>query len=153
MGDQGPSDTANPRASGAEDPIADQFYAGAIRRILKGLIGFGLVLTVPVWWLCGAACASGFAAGAAVSWLNFQSLASGVEGLAGRITEAQSQERGRVVVGRFLLRYLLVGIVAYAIFKSSSQAFPGFLYGLCLPVAAMLSEAAYEAYGALRRGY
>ncbi len=95
----------------------------------------------------------GFAAGAAASWLNFHSLARGVEGLADRIVNAQSRERGAVVVARFLLRYLLVGIAAYAIFKGSYYAFRGFLAGLCLPVAAILSEAVYEAYAAFRRGY
>ena len=68
------------------------------------------------------------------------------------IANAQSHERGGSVVLRFLLRYVLVGIVAYAIFKSSSQAFWGFLFALGLPVAAILGEAAYEAYGALRYG-
>jgi hypothetical protein len=51
------------------------------------------------------------------------------------------------------MRYALVGIVAYAIFKGSSQAFGGLLFGLCLPVAGMLGEAVYEAHGAFRRGY
>jgi hypothetical protein len=34
-----------------------------------------------------------------------------------------------------------VGLVAYAIFISSSQAFRGFLWGLCVPVAALMAEA------------
>jgi hypothetical protein len=99
------------------------------------------------------ATALGFAAGAAASWLNFHSLARGVEGLGDRIVNAQSRERGSIVLARFLLRYLLVGIVAYAIFKGSYYAFRGFLAGICLPVAAVLSEAAYETYAAFRRGY
>jgi len=132
---------------------AEVFYAGAIRRILQMLLLLTLVLTVPVAWRWGMAPAAGFLAGAGVSWLNFHALARGVEGLAERIVQAHSRERGRLVILRFLLRYLLVGAVAYAIFKSSSQAFRGFLFGVCLPVLAMLSEAAYEAYAALRRGY
>ena len=132
---------------------AEQFYSGAIRRILRILSVLAVALIAPVWMAYGMAPALGFAAGAAASWLNFHSLARGVEGLADRIVNAQSHERGAVVVARFLLRYLLVGIAAYAIFKGSYNAFRGFLVGLCLPVAAILTEAAYEAYAALRRGY
>jgi hypothetical protein len=43
-----------------------------------------------------------------------------------------------------------VAAVAYAIFKSSSQAFRGFLWGLCVPVAALMAEAVWEVYEAFR---
>lgn len=143
----------DPPQSSAVSHAAEQFYSGAIRRILRILAVLAIAFIVPVWLTFGVASALGFAAGAAASWLNFHSLARGVEGLADRIVNAQSQEHGSIVVARFLLRYLLVGIVAYAIFKGSYYAFRGFLAGLCLPVAAILSEAAYEAYAAFRRGY
>ena len=55
------------------------------------------------------------------------------------------------MVARFLVRYGLVGIAAYVILKSSELAFLGFLWGLCLPVAAMMAEAGVEAYVAFRR--
>jgi hypothetical protein len=132
---------------------AEHFYSGAIRRILCILAVLAVALIAPVWLAFGWASALGFAVGAAASWLNFHSLARGVESLADRVVNAHSQERGSMVVARFLLRYLLVGIVAYAIFKGSFYAFRGFLAGLCLPVAAILSEAAYEAYAAFRRGF
>ena len=143
----------DPPQSPAASSDAEQFYSGAIRRILRTLAVLAVALIAPVWLVFGLASALGFAAGAAASWLNFHSLARGVEGLADRIVNRQSQERGSMVVARFLLRYLLVGIVAYAIFKGSFYAFRGFLVGLCLPVAAILSEAAYEAYAAFYRGY
>ncbi|HYK50214.1 MAG TPA: hypothetical protein VEU94_10860, partial [Terriglobales bacterium] len=60
------------------------------------------------------------------------------------------KERGWTIVLRFLVRYGLVGIVAYAIFEGSAVAFRGFLWGLCLPVAAMMAEAGVEAYAAFR---
>lgn len=144
-----PDTPQSPAASSA----AEEFYAGAIRRILRILAILAVALIAPVWLAYGIAPALGFTAGTAASWLNFHSLARGVEGLADRIVNAQSREHGSIVVARFLLRYLLVGIVAYAIFKGSYYAFRGFLAGLCLPVAAVLSEAAYEAYAAFRRGY
>lgn len=134
-------------------PQAERFYAGAVRRIVRILLILAVIAPFPVWRFYGLAAAAGFFLGAFLSWVNFKSLARSVEGLAGRIVEAHSRERGGAVVFRFLLRYLLVGIVAYAIFRGSSQAFRGFLFGLCLPVGAMLCEAAWEAYAALRRGY
>lgn len=145
-------DPDSPR-SAASDSKAEQFYSGAIRRILRILAVLGIAVVIPAWLAFGRASALGFAAGAAASWLNFHSLARGVESLSDRIVNAHSRERGTIVVARFLLRYLLVGIVAYAIFKGSFYAFRGFLAGLCLPVAAILSEAGYEAYSAFRRGY
>ncbi len=144
---------SGPPQSPAASSDAEQFYSGAVRRIPRILAVLAVALIAPVWLAFGFATALGFAAGAGASWLNFHSLARGVEGLADRIVNAQSRERGSMVVARFLLRYLLVAVVAYAIFKGSYYAFRGFLAGLCLPVAAMLSEAAYEAYAAFRRGY
>jgi hypothetical protein len=139
-----------------EDPQParnEQFFAGAVSRILRFTLVIGALLLLPTWWRFGVATALGFAAGAALSWINFQSLRRGVEGLAERVAGHQSSQRGGVVVFRFVLRYLLVAACAYAIFKGSRQAFEGFLFGVCLPVAAMLVEAAYETYMVFRRGY
>jgi hypothetical protein len=133
---------------------AERFYSGATRRISRALLAIAFALTAPVWWRYGMAAAIGFAAGGILSWLNFRWLERVVDGLAERVTGADSPERGRSIIVRLLLRYLLAGFVAYAIFRGSVLAFRGFLFGLCLPVvAAMLCEAAYEAYAALRRGY
>ncbi len=75
----------------------------------------------------------------------------GVEGLADRIVNRNSREKGGRIILRFLVRYGLVAAVAYAIFKGSSLAFRGFLWGLCVPVAALMAEAAWEGYAAFRR--
>ena len=129
------------------------FYGGAAERISRFIPVAGVLAAPLAAWWGGMAAAAGLIAGAAVSWVNFRSLAAGVNALASRITRQGSQERGRTVVIRFLLRYALVGMVAYAILKSSTHAFRGFLSGLCLPVAAMMAEAVYEVYAAYRRGY
>lgn len=121
--------------------------------MLKSILVFGIVVTPVVLWRYGLLTGLGFAIGTAVSGLNFYELVRGVRSLADRIVDVNSTERGRSIILRFVFRYLLVGVVAYAIFKGSAQAFRGFLFGLCLPVAAMLGEAGYEAYAALRRGY
>ena len=132
------------------DPKEEAFYSGALRRIVFTLLIVTILLLPLALWRFGWIAAIGFASGGIASWLNFRSLASGVQGLADRIVNQHSSERGSIVISRFLLRYLLVGVIAYGIFVSSPVAFRGFLWGLTLPVAGMLAEAAYEAFVAFR---
>jgi ATP synthase I chain len=127
------------------------FNERALSRMFRTLLAVSVVLLVPAFWRYGWLGAMGFAAGATISCVNFRALQRSVEALADRIVNRQSQEKGGRIVLRFLLRYGLVGAVAYAIFKGSSLAFHGFLWGLCLPVAAMMIEAALEAFAAFGR--
>ncbi len=131
-------------------PKLEAFYSRVIPRMLRVMLISAAVLLWPAFRFYGWKGLVGFAAGSAVSYINFHLLVRGVEGLADRVVNRQSQEKGRVIVWRFLLRYGLVAIIAYAIFKGSSLAFRGFLWGLCLPVVAMMIEAAVEAYVAFR---
>jgi hypothetical protein len=131
----------------------DRFFSAAIPRMLRFLLILGAALTLFASWRFGLIVGLGFAAGALISYLSFRSLNKAVQSLASRIVDTKQPDRGFSLVSGFFLRYLLAGIVAYVIFTSSSQAFRGFLFGLCTPVAAMLMEAGFEAYAALRRGY
>jgi ATP synthase I chain len=143
------SDPQNPETR-AESAQSEAFYSRAMPRMLRTMWVVSVLLLAPVFWFYGWAGTIGVAAGSAVSYINFRALARGVEGLTERIVNRHSQEKGRVIVWRFLVRYGLVALVAYAIFKSSALAFRGFLWGLCLPVAAMMVEAGVEAYVAFR---
>ena len=127
-------------------------YERIIPRVLRNLLVASVLLLAPAWWVYHWAGAVGFAFGAAVSYANFRSLASGVEGLADRIVNRNSREKGGRIILRFLVRYGLVGVAAYAIFESSLLAFRGFLWGLCVPVAALMAEAVWEGYASFRRG-
>jgi hypothetical protein len=131
---------------------SELFYAGAIDRVKLTVLVLGLVLTPICWPLYGIKPAAGFFVGAALSYVNFHLLARAVHGLADRIVQQGSGEKGEVIVGRFLLRYLVIGAVVYVTFVSSFLAFKGLLVGLCLPVAGMMAEAAWELYSALRLG-
>ncbi len=126
-------------------------YERVIPRVLRNMVVVSILLAGPAFWFYGWAGSIGFAFGATVSYVNFRSLTRGVEGLADRIVNRNSGERGGRIVLRFLVRYGLVGAAAYAIFMSSSLAFRGFLWGLCVPVAALMAEAAWEGYAAFRR--
>ena len=126
-------------------------YERTIPRVLRNMLVVSVLLVGPAFWFYGWAGSIGFAFGAAVSYVNLRSLTRGVEGLADRIVNRNSREKGGLIILRFVVRYGLVGAAAYAIFKSSPTAFRGFLWGLCVPVAALMAEAAWEGYMAFRR--
>jgi hypothetical protein len=126
-------------------------YERTIPRVLRNMLVASVLLVGPAFWFYGWAGSIGFAFGAAVSYVNLRSLTRGVEGLGDRIVNRNSRETGGLIILRFVVRYGLVGAAAYAIFKSSPTAFRGFLWGLCVPVAGLMAEAAWEGYTAFRR--
>jgi hypothetical protein len=126
-------------------------FERVIPRLLRDILVVSGLFLVPAFWYCGWSGLAGFVFGAAVSYFNFKSLASGVEGLADRIVNQNSREKGAVIVFRFVVRYVLVAAVAYAIFVSSTAAFRGFLWGLCVPVGALMFEAFWQGFLAFRR--
>lgn len=156
MTSDSPIDDLSPADATSTDPLPEDqrleaFNQRALQRMFRTMVVVSVLLLAPAFWKYKAAGAIGFAAGAAISCINFRALQRSVEGLAERIVNGQSRERGGRIVLRFLLRYALVGLAAYAIFRGSASAFRGFLWGLCLPVAAMMIEAAAEAYAAFRK--
>ena len=135
----------------AETLYDRMIYERIIPRVLRNMVVVSVLLLGPAFWFYRWAGSIGFAFGALVSYVNFRSLTRGVEGLADRIVNRYSREKGGWIILRFVVRYGLVGAAAYAIFKSSSLAFRGFLWGLCVPVAALMAEAAWQGYTAFRR--
>src|SRR5271154_5783799 len=103
-----------------------------IPRVLRNILLATILLLGPAFWYYGWPGSLGFAFGAAISYINFRSLKSGVEGLADRIVNQNSREKGGLIVFRFAVRYGLVAAAAYAIFVGSTMAFRGFLWGLCV---------------------
>jgi len=131
---------------------ADSFYSGALDRIRLFMIVVTMAATAGAWLRFGWRSALGLACGCAVAYLNFYWLKRVVIGLADRITESGTRKSGKGIVLRFLLRYFLMALVAYAILSVSPASLYGLLVGLFLPVAAVACEAAYETYVALARG-
>ena len=126
-------------------------YERIIPRLLRNMLFISALLIVPALLFYRWPGAVGFAFGVIVSYINFRSLTRGVEGLAERIVQRNSSEKGSRIVLRFLVRYGLVGALAYAIFKCSLLAFYGFLWGLLVPVAVLMLEAVWEGYNAFRK--
>ncbi len=110
------------------------------------------IATVALGAGIGWRTAAGFLIGCAIAYVNFHWLEKGVNALADRVTQAGRSVSSRGLVARFLLRYLLIALAAYVIFRVSVAGLYGLLAGLFLPVAAIFCEAGYEVYVALRRG-
>ena len=69
------------------------------------------------------------------------------------LNAAGDEKKARRSATRFVARYALVAAVVYVIFASSVVSLSGVLVGLFLPVAAILVEAVYETFVALRHGF
>jgi ATP synthase I chain len=136
----------------ADSSAAEMFYAGALDRIRRSMIMLGVALSAGAWWRYGRWAALGFFLGAVIAYRNFQWLKSGVSGLADRVTNTGKPQSGKGIVGRFLIRYVLLGVAAYAILTRFPASLRGLFAGLFLPVGGIACEAVYELYAALARG-
>ncbi len=139
----GPSDIAG------ED---EKFYSSALLRIRVFMLVLAPVLFVAAWLEFGWRAAAGFLLGCIISYLNFEWLKSGVSILADKVTNTGKRQSGKATVARFLLRYALLGLAAYAILTSFPASLRGLFAGLFLPVGAIICEAGYELYATLRKG-
>ena len=128
------------------------FYAGALERIRSFMIGLAVLLSLAAWAAFRWPAALGFQLGCAIAYINFYWLKRVVSAMADRITQTGKRESGKGIVLRFLLRYVLMGVGAYAILSVSPASLYGLLTGLFLPVGAIACEAGYELYVAVARG-
>jgi ATP synthase I subunit len=131
---------------------AEKFYSGALDRIRHFMMALALLLTLAAWWRFGIRAALGFVCGCAIAYLNFYWLKRVISALADRATGTATRQSGEGVVARFLLRYILMAVAAYAILAVFPKSLNGLLVGLFLPVAGIACEAVYEVYAALVRG-
>jgi hypothetical protein len=144
-------DQPSPNAPGVEHSAEEGFYAAALPRIRNFMLILAPVLCTTAWLTFGLRAAAGFLLGCVIAYLNFQWLKSCVAGLADRVTNTGKPQSGKGIVARFLLRYVLLGVAAYAILTSFPASLRGLFAGLFLPVGAIVCEAFYELYAAFRR--
>ncbi len=135
-----------------QDAIAERFYAGALRRIRDFMAVLSPVFVAAAWWRFGFRSAAGMAVGCLIAYINFHWLKRVITGFVDRASGASQAPSGEGIVWRFVFRYVLMAIAAYAILTVSPASLNGLLAGLFLPVAAIICEAAYELYAALSRG-
>lgn len=135
-----------------EQAASEAFYARALPRIRRFMTGLALPVVVFILLRFGWKIALGFGVGCAIAYLNFYWLKRVVMGLADKVTATSKRPSGAGIVLRFVGRYLLMALAAYAIFKISPASLYGLFAGLFLPVGAIMCEAGYELYAALRHG-
>jgi len=135
----------------AEMARAESFYAAVYRRIIRYMIALFLIATPVFWVRYRWQMALGFAVGCAVGSLNFYWLKVTLTAMAERVTRTGQRQSSAGVVLRFLLRYLLIAVAAYGIFRGSAGSVYGLFAGLFLPVGAIFIEAMYATFAGLRR--
>jgi ATP synthase I chain len=121
----------------------DAFYAGAERRIEYLARGIGAAGTAITGFIWGGKSAVGFASGAILSWVNYRWMKQGVGTLI-RLSVARSgAEKAQVppaVYLKFIGRYALLIIAAYAILRSFEPPAASLLAGFFTVIAAVLLE-------------
>lgn len=131
---------------------AEKFYSHALDRIGKFMLAVAPILIAAAWLKFGGRTAMGFALGCSIAYVNFFWLKRVITAFVDRATGTASDISGQGIVFRFLFRYVLMAVGAYAILTVSPASLHGLLAGLFLPVAAISCEAAYELYAALAHG-
>lgn len=121
----------------------DEIYAAAERRIeyLTLAVGAAAAIAAAILWRPGAG--GGVAAGAVLSWINFRWMKQGVGTLARLSTTQSGVEQPRVprsVYFKFLGRYALLIVTAYAILRGFSLPAVSFVCGLFAVAAAVIVE-------------
>jgi hypothetical protein len=144
-------DQPTPETDATQAAPGERFYAGALPRIGRFMVILAPLLIAGAWWKFGLRSAVGFGFGCAIGYVNFHWLKRVISGFADRATGVEAS-RSDGIVSRFLLRYVLIAVGAYAILTVSPASLNGLLAGLFLPVAAIVCEAGYEVYAALVRG-
>src|SRR2546421_9220663 len=110
MPDEQPQSVSSPI-----DPAAERFYAGAVDRIRRFMGVLAQFLIAAVWLKFGIRSALGLALDCVISFVNFYWLKRVIAGFADRATGVATAEAGKGIVPRFLLRYVLMAVGAYAL--------------------------------------
>ncbi len=130
---------------------ATAFAAITLRRMFTVMVALLIAVTPLLWVRYSAGMALSFVIGGAIALINFFWLKQTVMVMVEAVAVGGKKRSAAGIVLRFVLRYVLIGVAAYVIFKSSAMSLYGLCAGLSLPVGAVLIEAAYAMYGALRR--
>src|SRR5271154_7342708 len=121
----------------------EEFYRAAERRIEWLIAGIAVAASAVTWFVWGRSVAAGFAAGAILSWVNYRWMKQGVDTLARLSTAQAGTQRAQVPVRgymKFLGRYALLIVAAYAILRAFRPPVASLLAGFFSVIAAVLVE-------------
>jgi hypothetical protein len=121
----------------------EAFYEAAERRIEYLALLIGAAGTICAWIFWGVRAGAGVAVGASISWINFRWMKQGVNTLVRLSTVQKGAEIVRVpksVYFKFLGRYVLLVLAAYAILHGFRLIITSVLAGFFAVVAAVLIE-------------
>ncbi|MGA7921838.1 MAG: ATP synthase subunit I [Candidatus Acidiferrales bacterium] len=121
----------------------EAFYAEVLRRIEYLALAIGAAGTAVTGFIWGGRAAAGLASGALLSWINYHWMKQAVAALA-RLSVAQSgSEKAQVppsVYLKFIGRYALLIVAAYAILRGFKPPAASLLAGFFTVIAAVLME-------------
>lgn len=133
--------------------IEELFYVRTYRRLLWMMAALAVAGAVWISTRYGGISALVFLGGALIAILNFHWLKRTLDAIGERLERTGKKAGAWGVIFRFVLRYLLIAVAAYVILRSTANNLYGFFAGLLVPVGAILAEAVYETYKALRTGF
>jgi hypothetical protein len=110
----------------------------ALERIRRTILWLAAMGTLALWAWRGWTWGVGFAIGAAASWANFRWIRAAADAI-GR--KRPSRTRTAVLAG---LRYPMIGVGAYVIFRFSAISVIALLAGLFVSAAAVILEIIFE---------
>jgi hypothetical protein len=141
----------NHSADGASsNESEDTFFTRTYQRLVAIMVSLALLSLPAVWIWYGRAMALVFSLGSAIALVNFYWLRRSIEAMGARLDSTGRPPSRAGIILRFLLRYVLIAAAAYAILKSTASSLNGLFLGLSLPVGAILIEAVYQLFEALR---
>lgn len=144
---------SGPEITSVPSPQEDAFFAGTFWRIARTML-IALAAGLPVlWFRYEPSLTLGFAIGGTISIVNFFLLKKTVTAVLDRVVQSGEAKGSAGVVLRFLLRYFLIGLAMYVIFRGSAVSVGGLMLGFSLPVGAIMLEALYATFKLLRHEF
>jgi hypothetical protein len=116
----------------------------ALHRIYLWIAGLAAAGTLAALVWRGWPDAVSFAIGSGVAAINFHWIKGAADTMAAKFSERPDAQPPRLVAAKFVLRYAVLGLAGYAIFKYLRVSLPGFLAGLLVVAAAIMAEMVYE---------
>jgi len=134
------------------DQKTDDLDGAVYSRMVCVMVALAVLAGPIVWIKLGRDAALAFIGGCAIALLNFYWLKRAIAALIDRTVSSTRKPSSSGVVLRFLGRYVLIALALYVIFKGSAMSVYGLLGGLSLPVGAVMIEAVYQTFRALKHG-